>query len=199
MMMSKELIERLRDMQSKKYNFNWAGRVQSQTSEAADTIEQQAAEIERLRAESVRLQYICGSAYQMAGAMDAPERFLDALSDPVSMTQEQIDALLPITGDEIYEAVTRLQSERADYEAAASAAPVVPDGWNQEALKLMDDVDYLMRWACVHAPAHLYKVSSGSFWKVCHMIAAAPKEPTPQTSAHKQSAVAAPSPPNTHG
>lgn len=59
------------------------------------------AEIERLRAENDRLQDICAAAYQMAGLVGAPVRFLDALSNPCDATQEQIDALLPVGEDEI--------------------------------------------------------------------------------------------------
>jgi hypothetical protein len=56
--------------------------------------------IEELKEENERLQMICAAAYQMAGVADAPVRFLDALSNPLEMAQEQIDALLPITPNE---------------------------------------------------------------------------------------------------
>jgi hypothetical protein len=51
------------------------------------------------RAEIERLRAICAAAYQMAGAYDAPVRFLDALAlhdEYLEMTPDQIiDALLP--------------------------------------------------------------------------------------------------------
>lgn len=52
------------------------------------------------RAEIERLRAICAAAYQMAGAYDAPVRFLDALAlhdEYLAMTPDQIiDALLPV-------------------------------------------------------------------------------------------------------
>ena len=52
------------------------------------------------RAEIERLRAICAAAYQMAGAYDAPVRFLDALAlhdEYLEMTPDQIiDALLPV-------------------------------------------------------------------------------------------------------
>jgi hypothetical protein len=57
-------------------------------------------ELDRLRAEAERLRAICAAAYQMAGAYDAPVRFLDALAlhdEYLEMTPDQIiDALLPV-------------------------------------------------------------------------------------------------------
>jgi hypothetical protein len=57
-------------------------------------------EIAALKDEIERLQMICACAYQMAGVAGAPVRFLDALSCPLEMTREQIDALLPVRDDE---------------------------------------------------------------------------------------------------
>jgi hypothetical protein len=51
--------------------------------------------------ENDRLQDICASAYQLAGVVGAPVRFLDILSNPTDATPEQIDALLPVGDDEI--------------------------------------------------------------------------------------------------
>src|SRR5690348_13098099 len=51
-----------------------------------------------------RLEAICGAAYQMAGVLNAPERFMDALAlhdEYMHMTPEQIiDKLLPVRRDE---------------------------------------------------------------------------------------------------
>jgi hypothetical protein len=55
----------------------------------------------RLQAENDRLQDICASAYQLAGLVAAPVRFLDALSRPLDTTPKQIDALIPVGEDEI--------------------------------------------------------------------------------------------------
>lgn len=46
-----------------------------------------------------------------------------------------------------------------------------------EALKLMDEVDALIRWASCNAPEPLYNASSAAFWQVCRMLAAAPVQP----------------------
>jgi hypothetical protein len=66
----------------------------------------------RLQAENDRLQYICASAYQLAGLVAAPERFLDALSNPCDATQEKIEALIPVAEEEIG-AVAESQALRA--------------------------------------------------------------------------------------
>ena len=42
-----------------------------------------------------KLLSIIASAYQIAGACDAPAHILDVLADPVNATQDQIDAMLP--------------------------------------------------------------------------------------------------------
>jgi hypothetical protein len=55
----------------------------------------------RLQAENDRLQDICASAYQLAGLVAAPVRFLDALSRPLNATPAEIDALIPVGEDEI--------------------------------------------------------------------------------------------------
>jgi hypothetical protein len=58
------------------------------------------AENEQLKQKIERLEAICACAYQMAGAYDAPVRFLDALAfhdEYMAMTPDQIiDALLPV-------------------------------------------------------------------------------------------------------
>lgn len=63
---------------------------------AASLLERDGAELERLRTEVERLRQLCAAAYQMAGVVGAPLRFLDALSRHDDVTQEQIDALLPV-------------------------------------------------------------------------------------------------------
>jgi Lar family restriction alleviation protein len=60
---------------------------------SSDMVAQREGEIESL-------ERICAATYQLAGALNAPVRFLDALSDPLSATQAQIDALLPLVGAE---------------------------------------------------------------------------------------------------
>lgn len=42
-----------------------------------------------------KLETIIGAAYQFAGNHDAPELWLDVLSDPAAATAEQVDGLLP--------------------------------------------------------------------------------------------------------
>lgn len=46
-----------------------------------------------------RLERICAAAYQMAGILNAPVRFMDALANPLDATDEEIEALLPIVTD----------------------------------------------------------------------------------------------------
>lgn len=41
-----------------------------------------------------------------------------------------------------------------------------------KALVMMDEVDTLIRWACVNHPdPEIYKKSAEAFWRVCHMLA----------------------------
>ena len=54
------------------------------------------ARVEAAEQEADLLRQLCASAYQMAGVAGAPLRFLDALSRHDDVTQEQIDALLPV-------------------------------------------------------------------------------------------------------
>lgn len=58
-------------------------------------------ELDRLNILVDKLQLICASAYQMAGLVGAPVRFLDVLANPLEATQDQIDTLLPVREDEV--------------------------------------------------------------------------------------------------
>jgi hypothetical protein len=61
------------------------------------------AEVVRLREREEKYQQVCAAAYQLAGTMDAPVRFLDALSDASCgefETRGKIEDLLPVTPDE---------------------------------------------------------------------------------------------------
>lgn len=73
-------------------------------------IDQERAQYNELESENDRLQQICAAAYQMAGQVGAPVRFLDALSRPCETAQEQIDALLPV-GEDDFSEVGRLKAE----------------------------------------------------------------------------------------
>ncbi|WP_433705841.1 hypothetical protein [Paraburkholderia sacchari] len=68
-----------------------------------ETLMKMSEEKAALRAQIERYQAICASAYQLAGAVDAPLRFLDALAsaangEPVS--EEAALDLLPVTVEE---------------------------------------------------------------------------------------------------
>lgn len=61
------------------------------------------AEVKRLSAREEKYQQVCAAAYQMAGTVNAPVRFLDALSDASCgefETRGKIEDLLPVTPDE---------------------------------------------------------------------------------------------------
>ena len=59
-----DIVERLRDMQAKKYRSDWAHWVQTQCSEAASEIEQLRADIDDLRARLVQKMDDCVKADQ---------------------------------------------------------------------------------------------------------------------------------------
>lgn len=67
--------------------------------------------LEQVSQQNERLQEICAAAYQMAGVFEAPVRFLDALSNPMDATREQIEALLPVSADEEQTSKNALQAE----------------------------------------------------------------------------------------
>jgi hypothetical protein len=61
------------------------------------------AEVVRLREREEKYQRVCAAAYQMAGTVNAPVRFLDALSDASCGefdARGKIENLLPVTPDE---------------------------------------------------------------------------------------------------
>jgi hypothetical protein len=62
------------------------------------------AEVRRLQANEDRYQALCAVAYQLAGTMNAPVRFLDAFSDASCGELEaraKTDDLLPVRSDEV--------------------------------------------------------------------------------------------------
>lgn len=62
------------------------------------------AEVRALREDAERYQALCAAAYQLAGTMNAPVRFLDALSDGSCGELEmraKTDDLLPVSPDEV--------------------------------------------------------------------------------------------------
>lgn len=71
-----------------------------------------------------RLERICSAAYQMAGVLNAPVRFMDALANPLDATEEEIEALLPIVAGEpgtFDEPAGAPVDERAAFELVANA------------------------------------------------------------------------------
>lgn len=101
-----------RDDAGLSYLIEWADFLR----DSRDEIERLQAENAALRKDAERLEHILEATYQMAGVVDAPVRFLDALSSPCDVTQEQIDALLPVREDEFDEIVAlRKDVERLDY------------------------------------------------------------------------------------
>ena len=85
----------------------------------AATILKKAQESADLRAQIEAYQALCAAAYQLAGVMNAPVRFLDALSDGANGELEaraKTDDLLPVTSDEVG---TFLSDEGLEYRADA--------------------------------------------------------------------------------
>ncbi|WP_322037920.1 hypothetical protein [Burkholderia cenocepacia] len=61
-----------------------------------------------------RYQALCAAAYQLAGAVDAPLRFLDALSEGANgnpLPEDMSLALLPVTAAECDQSTSALQAE----------------------------------------------------------------------------------------
>ena len=68
-------------------------------SALANTIRMLSGRLALLRAERERYQALCAAAYQLAGAMNAPVRFLDALSDGANgeiEARQKTEDLLPV-------------------------------------------------------------------------------------------------------
>lgn len=73
-------------------------------SALANTIRQLSGRLALLRAERERYQTLCAAAYQLAGAMNAPVRFLDALADGANgeiEARQKTDDLLPVDPQEM--------------------------------------------------------------------------------------------------
>ncbi|QTO46341.1 hypothetical protein [Burkholderia latens] len=65
----------------------------------ANTIQMLAGRLALLRTERERYQALCAAAYQLAGAMNAPVRFLDAFADAANgeiEARQKTDDLLPV-------------------------------------------------------------------------------------------------------
>lgn len=118
------------------------------------------------RAEIERLRAICAAAYQMAGAYDAPVRFLDALAlhdEYLEMTPDQIiDALLPVdVPDEIEKLRYALEmaARRFEYIAAGVSPDIAnaPTGAQEArealALHVIDEAGKLSDWINRARPA----------------------------------------------
>lgn len=72
-------------------------------SALANTIRQLSGRLALLRAERERYQALCAAAYQLAGTVNAPVRFLDAFSDGANgeiEARQRTDDLLPIDPQE---------------------------------------------------------------------------------------------------
>lgn len=73
-------------------------------STIANTILQLAGRLALLRAERERYQALCAAAYQFAGVVNAPARFLDAFADGANgeiEARQKTDDLLPLTAEEL--------------------------------------------------------------------------------------------------
>jgi hypothetical protein len=72
-------------------------------SALANTIRQLSGRLALLRAERERYQALCAAAYQLAGTVNAPVRFLDALADGANgeiEARQKTDGLLPVDPQE---------------------------------------------------------------------------------------------------
>ncbi|VWC90328.1 hypothetical protein BLA17378_04523 [Burkholderia aenigmatica] len=73
-------------------------------SALATTIRQLSGRLALLRAERERYQALCAAAYQLAGTVNAPVRFLDAFSDGANgeiEARQKTEDLLPLTVEEV--------------------------------------------------------------------------------------------------
>ncbi|MDN7700034.1 hypothetical protein QZM15_16310 [Burkholderia sp. AU44665] len=73
-------------------------------SALSNTIRKLSGRLALLRAERERYQALCAAAYQLAGAVNAPVRFLDALADGANgeiEARQKTDDLLPLTREDI--------------------------------------------------------------------------------------------------
>jgi len=79
-----------------------------------------------------KLLTIIASAYQIAGAHDAPANILDVLADPESATLEQVEAMLPYIPDSRTShavAWRRLTKRNWEYRNTAPTASIHGEGW----------------------------------------------------------------------
>lgn len=131
------LIERLRAVDN---DWETSACYNGLRTEAADEIE--------------RLRQLCAAAYQMAGVVGAPVRFLDALSRHDDVTQEQIDALLPVFQHE-FDALARPEAaEKAIERVLPAKAREHIDCWKVNyGLDRYDKVTAARRWAEAGGPS----------------------------------------------
>lgn len=93
-------------------------------SALANTIRQLSGRLALLRAERERYQALCAAAYQLAGAVNAPVRFLDALADGANgeiEARQKVDDLLPVD-----------PKETGSFPAWSDAEV---EGWKRDALR----------------------------------------------------------------
>lgn len=73
-------------------------------SASMNTIRQLSGRLALLRAERERYQALCAAAYQLAGAVNAPVRFLDAFADGANgepEARQKTEDLLPLMMEDI--------------------------------------------------------------------------------------------------
>ena len=124
-------------------------------SALANTIRMLSGRLALFRAERERYQALCAAAYQLAGAMNAPVRFLDALSDGANgeiEARQKTEDLTPVDSKEIgafpAESDEEVRTLREDLQATkllahANAEMFKAERAENEALK--HDLDSYMR------------------------------------------------------
>lgn len=96
---------------------------------------------------SDRFLQIIACAYQMAGVHDAPEVWLDVLSNPEEATQEQIDALLPYRSDTLPDSFDGQDWAKTSGAVAWHLIDRHADNWAETG-------DQMEAWAKAWYPAH---------------------------------------------
>lgn len=134
-----DLIEQqARDIAALRSDIEHQIAIAKEASERAEglvkTIERMGKNTGVMRAQIEQYQALCAAAYQLAGAMNAPVRFLDALSDGANGELEaraKTDDLLPVTSGEVGTFADALMLTMDDLALIRTAAHVVSSLGNE--------------------------------------------------------------------
>lgn len=94
-----------------------------------------------VEANTEALRELCGMAYQLAGVHDAPEKWLDALSNAAAGRPFSTDGLLPYMPQAVCDAEARAERlEKALQDAATSMQTIADKAGRDEYLMTTDEV-----------------------------------------------------------